>query len=200
MFDYLTGAYHLHPILDHFTIALLFAGCAAEFVAALALLLPGAGTGPVSKSIQILRNSSLLLMAGGAGAAILSYFTGDSEAGRLWDSIPPAAQQLLSSNDGAAQYLSHAALGRYLMYAFLVLAVWRVLIELSPRLARWRAAFLVTAAIAVMALAYQGKTGGELVYEYGVGISIPEHRGAQSDPGPAIDSGRHRAQSRLRAG
>jgi uncharacterized membrane protein len=191
MFDYLTGAYHLHPILDHFTIALLFAGTAAEFLAAAALLLPGPGTGQISKSIQILRNSSLLLMAAGAAAAVLSYFTGDSEAGRVWDSITPAAQRLLSSNGGAAQYLSHAALGYYLMYAFLILGLWRILIEVSPRLARWRAVFLVMAGIAVVALAYQGKTGGELVYEYGVGIQIPQPSRGQPGAGPAVDFGRH---------
>ena len=71
----------------------------------------------------------------------------------------------------ARRYLSHAVLGQYLMYAFLILAVWRVLIELSPRLARWRIAFLVVAIVAAGALLYQGKTGGELVYEHGVGAS-----------------------------
>jgi hypothetical protein len=85
--------------------------------------------------------------------------------------MSPAAQQILSSTDGAAQYLSHAVLGQYLMYAFLSLAVWRVLIEWSPRIARWRIAFLVAAGVAVGALLYQGKTGGELVYEQGVGIT-----------------------------
>lgn len=184
MFDYLTGRYHLHPVLDHFTIALLFAGCAAEFLAAAALLVPGAKHYSVSGLAQRLRNSSLLLMAAGAGAAILSYFTGDSEAGRLWDSITPAAQHLLSSDEGAAQYLSHAALGRYLMYAFVWLAVWRALIEWSPRIARLRIAFLVAAAVAIGALGYQGKTGGELVYEYGVGMKNSAPAGVTTETPP----------------
>ena len=57
------------------------------------------------------------------------------------------------------------------MYAFLILAAWRVMLELSSRLARTRIAFLVVAVIAAGALLYQGKTGGELVYEHGVGAA-----------------------------
>jgi len=147
MLDHLISEYHLHPIVDHFTIALLAFGGAAEFLAAAATLLSRRGTGWLSVGSKKLRSTSLLLMTGGAIAAVLSYFTGDSEADRLWDSMSPAAQQILSSTDGAGQYLSHAVLGQYLMYAFLILAAWRVLIEFSPRLARWRIAFLITAGV-----------------------------------------------------
>jgi uncharacterized membrane protein len=58
------------------------------------------------------------------------------------------------------------------MYAFLILAAWRVMLELSSRLERTRIAFLVVAIVAAGALLYQGKTGGELVYEHGVGVSM----------------------------
>ena len=183
MLDQLISEYHLHPIVDHFTIALLAFGVAAEFLAAAATLLSRGGTGWLPMWSQKLRNTSLLLMTGGASAAVLSYFTGDLEADRLWDSMSPAAQQILSSTDGAGQYLSHAVLGQYLMYAFLILATWRVLIEFSPRLARWRIVFLITAGVAVGALLYQGKTGGELVYEHGVGIT---RASASSQPNAAI--------------
>jgi uncharacterized membrane protein len=118
MLNHLVSEYHLHPIVDHFTIALLATGIAAEFLAAAAILLSRGGTGWLSASCQKLRSTSLLLMVVGAGAAVLSYFTGDIEADRLWDSMSPAAQQILSSTDGAGQYLSHAVLGQYLMYGF----------------------------------------------------------------------------------
>ncbi len=39
MFAQLVSTYHLHPIVDHFTIALLTFGIAAEIVAAAAVLL-----------------------------------------------------------------------------------------------------------------------------------------------------------------
>ena len=46
------------------------------------------------------------------------------------------------------------------------------MLELSSRLERTRIAFLVVAILAAVALLYQGKTGGELVYEQGVGVSM----------------------------
>jgi len=169
MFAQLVSTYHLHPIVDHFTIALLTFGIAAELLAA-AILLFRSSAG-VSAWSQRLRSTSLLLMIGGAAASVLSNFTGDAEADRLWDTMSPAAQQILAPSNGARDYLSHAVLGQYLMYAFLILAVWRMMLELSSRLERTRIAFLAVAIVAAGALLYQGKTGGELVYEHGVGAS-----------------------------
>ena len=169
MFAQLVSTYHLHPIVDHFTIALLTFGIAAEIFASAAILLSRSQPGVFSVWGQKLRSTSLLLMITGAVASAFSYFTGDAEADRLWDSMSPAAQQILASSNGASAYLSHAVLGQYLMYAFLILAAWRVMLELSARLERTRIAFLAVAIVAAGALLYQGKTGGELVYEQGVG-------------------------------
>ena len=170
MFAHLVSTYHLHPIVDHFTIALLTFGIAAEIFAAAAILLSRDRVNSVSAWSQKLRSTSLLLMIGGAVASVLSYFTGDEEADRLWDTMSPAAQEILLSTNGP-DYLSHAILGHRLMYAFLILAAWRVMLELSKRLERTRIAFLIVAIVAAGALLYQGKTGGELVYEHGVGMA-----------------------------
>src|SRR5215469_9642947 len=134
MFSQLVSTYHLHPIADHFTIALLTVGIAAEIFSSAAMLLSRGRPGFLSVSIEKLRNTSLLLMIAGAAASILSYFTGDAEADRLWDTMTPAAQQILAAPDGS--YLSHAVLGQYLMYAFVALAAWRLMLELSTRVAR----------------------------------------------------------------
>lgn len=171
MFAQLVSTYHLHPIVDHFTIALLTFGIAAELFSAAAILFTVDSVHWLSDWAEKLRHTSLLLMIAGAVASVLSYFTGDAEADRLWDSMSPAAQQILASSNGASVYLSHAVLGQYLMYAFLILAVWRVMLELSTRIERTRVAFLAVAIVAAGALLYQGKTGGELVYEHGVGAS-----------------------------
>ena len=171
MFAQLVSTYHLHPIVDHFTIALLTFGIAAEILPAAAILLSRGRPGFLSAWGQKLRGTSLILMIGGAGASVLSYFSGDAEADRLWDTMTPAAQQILASSNGNHDYLSHAVLGQYLMYAFLILAAWRVMLELSKRIERTRIAFLVVAIVAAGALLYQGKTGGELVFEHGVGTS-----------------------------
>ena len=170
MFAQLVSTYHLHPIVDHFTIALLAFGIAAEILAAAAILFSRDRADFASVMGQKLRATSLILMIGGAGASVLSYFTGDSEADRLWDTMSPAAQKILLSSNGI-DYLSHAVLGQRLMYAFLILAAWRVMLELSNRLQRIRVVFLFAAIVAAGALLYQGKTGGELVYEHGAGVS-----------------------------
>jgi uncharacterized membrane protein len=170
MFAHLVSKYHLHPIVDHFTIALLTFGIAAEILAAAAILLSRDPVNFASVWGQKLRSTALLLMIGGAVASVLSYFTGDQEADRLWDTMSPAAQEILLSSKGP-DYLSHAILGHRLMYAFLILAAWRVMLELSKRLERARIAFLIVAIVAAGALLYQGKTGGELVYEHGVGMA-----------------------------
>jgi uncharacterized membrane protein len=170
MFAQLVSTYHLHPIVDHFTIALLTFGIAAEISSAAAVLLSHGRSGFLAVWGQKLASTSLLLMIAGAAASVMSYFTGDAEADRLWDTMSPAAQQILASSNGAV-YLSHATLGQYLMYAFLILAAWRVMLELSSRLQRTRVVFLAVAIVAAGALLYQGKTGGELVYEHGVGAS-----------------------------
>lgn len=183
MFAQLVSTYHLHPIVDHFTIALLTFGIAAEILAAAAVLL-FRNSARVSVWSNKLRSTSLLLMIGGAAASVLSYFSGDAEADRLWDTMSPAAQQILASSNGASTYLSHAVLGQYLMYAFLILAAWRVMLELSSRLERTRIAFLAVAVVAAGALLYQGKTGGELVYEHGVGAS---HAAVSSSAAIATD-------------
>jgi uncharacterized membrane protein len=194
MFSELVSTYHLHPIVDHFTIALLTFGIAAELLAAAAILLSRDSSGFASIWGQKLRSTSLMLMIGGAAASVLSYFTGDAEADRLWDTMSPAAQQILSPSNGGPDYLSHAVLGHYLMYAFLILAAWRVMLELWGRLERTRVAFLIVAIVAASALLYQGKTGGELVFEHGVGMArITDHGqpiGQQPEDGHSVGAGR----------
>src|SRR5271167_1328257 len=156
MFSQLVSAYHLHPIVDHFTIALLTFGIAAEILSAAAILVSRGRTIFLSTWGDKLRSTSLLLMIGGAAFSVLSYFTGDAEADRLWDTMSPAAQQILSPSNGAPDYLSHAVLWHYLMDAFLILAFWRVMLELSSRLGWARFAFLLVAMVAAAALLYQG--------------------------------------------
>jgi uncharacterized membrane protein len=107
----------------------------------------------------------------GAIAAIFSRVTGESEAERVWDTISPAAQQILFSDTGSARFLSHAVLGTYLMYTFVPLAVCRVLFEIWPPLKRAQLVYFTLAMVALCALLYQGKTGGELVYNHAAGTT-----------------------------
>ena len=69
MFAHLVSTYHLHPIVDHFTIALLTFGIAAEILAAAMLLLSRDRTGFASVWGQKLQSTALFLMIGGAAGA-----------------------------------------------------------------------------------------------------------------------------------
>ena len=170
----LVGRLHLHPIVDHFTIALLFTAVGADLFAAAFQMLASRRQRYLEGASRPLASTGLLLAVAGALAAVGSYLTGDIEADRVWDSLSPAAQQILApSSPGRAQLLAHAQLGQYLMYAFLVLAAWRVTLEFWKRLRITRLAYLAVASLAICGLMYQGMTGGELVYEHGAGISAP---------------------------
>jgi len=71
-------------------------------------------------------------------------------------------------------------LGTYLMYVFVALATWRLLLEIWTKLKRTQLLYLAVAIVAVFALLYQGKTGGELVYDNAVGITHPDTASARS--------------------
>ena len=72
--------YQLHPVVDHFSVALLFTAVLIDLVAS---------TAP---NRIWLRYTAVLLMILGALAAGGSYFTGDMEADRIWDALGPARQ------------------------------------------------------------------------------------------------------------
>jgi uncharacterized membrane protein len=169
--------YHLHPIIDHFTIALLAMGVLVDVVGYVIGILFD-NRSPRTKGLgDRLSGAALVLLIPGAISAIFSRLTGESEAERVWDTISPAAQQILFSD--SARLLSHAVLGTYLMYAFVALAVWRVLLEIWTKLKRLQPVYLVVAIVALCALLYQGKTGGELVYDHAAGTT---HTDTTSQP------------------
>jgi uncharacterized membrane protein len=162
---------HLHPIIDHFTIALLAMGVLADVIGYVITRLFGDRSPRITRLGQRLSGAVLVLLIPGAVSAIFSRLTGESEAERVWDTISPAAQQLLFSDTGSTAFLSHAVLGTYLMYAFVTLAAWRLLIEIWTTLKPTRLVYLMVAMVTLCALLYQGKTGGELVYDHAVGTT-----------------------------
>ena len=117
MFAHLVSTYHLHPIVDHFTIALLTFGFAAELLSAAANLLTCDKSDFAFSWASRLESTALPLMIGGASASILSNFSRDAEVDRLWDTMSPAAQQILLASNGP-DYLSHAILGQRLTMRF----------------------------------------------------------------------------------
>ena len=169
--EILIAKYHLHAIIDHFTIALCGTGVFVDLVGRVIVAIFGNVSAHARRLGNRLSRAAIVFLIPGALSAVFSRLTGESEAERVWDSISPAAQQILLSNNGARWLLSHAVLGTYLMYALVALAVWRVLLEIWTKILRTQPVYLVVATVVLCALLYQGKTGGELVYDHGVGTN-----------------------------
>ena len=143
--------YQLHPVVDHFSVALLF-------VAVLIDLFAGG-----SPTRIWLRYTAVLLMILGALAAGGSYLTGDMEADRIWNALGQPARDVLHR---------HAQLGEYLAIGFGVLAIWRLFIQAFGFMAGSRPIYLIVAILAIATLGYSAHLGGVLVYDYGAGTAL----------------------------
>jgi uncharacterized membrane protein len=61
--------------------------------------------------------------------------------------------------------------GTYLMYALVALAAWRAVLEIRTKIQRTQPVYLMMTIVVLCALLYQGKTGGDLVYDHRVGTN-----------------------------
>lgn len=139
----------LHPAVVHFVVALSFL---ALFFELLTLLPRARQLAPV---VPIL----LLLAAAAAVAAVLSGQAAHDEA-----VIPQAAKALVEE---------HEELGEKVMVGLVVLAILRLLLWRLERLALWvRVVWVLLLMAATVAVGYNGKLGGKLVYRYGVGTQL----------------------------
>src|SRR5271156_3199829 len=141
--------YQLHPVVDHFSVALLFVAVLIDLFA--------------SPTRLWLRYTAVLLMILGALAAGGSYLTGSMEADRIWNALGQPAREVLNR---------HAQLGEYLAIGFGVLAVLRLMIQAFGFMAGLRPIYLIVAILAIAALGYQSHLGGVLVYDYGAGTAL----------------------------
>lgn len=157
-------AWQLHPVVDHFSIALILVAIATDLVAS---LIP---------SRLWIRNMAVTLIVLGAIAVACSYITGGWEADRVWDHVTGPAKDVLKR---------HAQLGGYLPWVFGVLAVWRLGIQFLGFIGGSRPLYLLVAVVAAVAILYQGHEGGELVYTYGVGTAVLPTEEATPSPFPS---------------
>jgi uncharacterized membrane protein len=161
--DLLKG-WRLHPVVDHFTVALVLVAILADLVASLMPLR------------SWLRNMAVSLMVLGALAAIGSKFTGGWEAERVWETLSPSTKDALHW---------HAEVGSYLAPIVSTLAVWRLGLQFFGFVSRTRFVYLIVAVVAGGAMLYQGDLGGDLVYEYGIGTKPPEQAAPAQSSGSA---------------
>jgi uncharacterized membrane protein len=160
--------WHIHPAVDHFTVALLIVAVLADLFASL------------FSTRWWLRYAALALMIAGTAAAWGSQFTGGWEAHRVWDAVKA------TGGPGLATLQRHAWLGDWLPWIFLVLAVWRLGIQLFGFMAGMRGLYLIFAILAALAISYQGYLGGKLVYDYGIGTAL--YNTASSSPAPQSEA------------
>ena len=144
-------AWQLHPVADHFTVALVL----------VAILIDLGGS--LFSSRLWLRNMAVTLMVFAAIAAFASNVTGGWEADRVWDSVNGQGKDVLKR---------HAELGDYLPWIIGGLAVWRLGVQFLGFLSGLRPIYLLAAVIVGGVVIYQGSLGGELVYTYGVGTAL----------------------------
>jgi uncharacterized membrane protein len=157
-------AWQLHPVVDHFTVALIVVGILVDLAAS---LIPSR-TWP--------RSTAVTLMVLGTAAAWGSKLTGGWEAGRVWDNVSGPALDVLKR---------HAEFGEYLPWVFLALALWRLGVQFVGFIAGTRPIYLMITLIAGAVILYQGSLGGKLVYEYGVGTALMPTAAQTEAPQPS---------------
>jgi uncharacterized membrane protein len=144
-------AWQLHPVVDHFSIALVIIAVAVDLVAS---LLP---------SRLWIRYMAVTLIVLGAIAVAGSNITGGWEADKVWDQVTGPAKDVLKR---------HAQLGDILPWVIGGLALFRIGIQFLGFIGGLRPIYLLLAVVAVGAIIYQGHEGGELVYTYGIGTAV----------------------------
>jgi uncharacterized membrane protein len=146
--------WHIHPAVDHFTVALLIVAVVTDLFAS------------VFSTRTWLRYAALALLILGTAAAWGSNVTGGWEAHRVWKAVKATGGPAFDTLH------RHAELGDWLPWVFLVLAVWRIGVQLFGFLAATRWLYLLIAVLAAVAICYQGYLGGKLVYDYGIGTAL----------------------------
>src|SRR5713101_5578450 len=156
-------AWQLHPVADHFTVAIVVIAVLADLLASL-----------FASRIWV-RYMATSLMVVGALAAWSSNVTGGWEASRVWDNVTGPAKAVL---------ITQAELGGWLPWVITALAIWRLGIQFLGFIAGLRPLYLLAAIVAVGVLIYQGHEGGELVYTYGVGTVVMPVASNAASPSP----------------
>jgi uncharacterized membrane protein len=164
--------WHLHPIIDHFTVAIFVLAVITDLVAS------------VFSTRQWLRYSALSLVILAALLTWGSNVTGQWAERQVMTAVKAAGGPALASLN------RHAWLGEDILpWLISVLAIWRIGIQLLNFIARSRPFYLLIAIAAMALISYEGYIGGELVYDYGVGTAIYSSRVTPSPAAVATPSG-----------
>lgn len=156
---------NLHPIIVHFPPALLFVAVAADLLSFLV------------RRWTWLRPASVALYVLGGASAVLAYLTGRQAADAL--SIPAEVEPLLTE---------HADLGWWTMAFFGTYALIRLGAAVYEKTRDRTAVQGTLCALALVGLYLVWETaahGGQMVYQYGVGVAAVEPATQQAATPPA---------------
>ncbi|NPB07428.1 MAG: DUF2231 domain-containing protein [Aquificae bacterium] len=140
----------LHPPVVHFAIALSITGIVFEFLGR-------------ALSKKELTEAGFYTLLGGALFLWLAWFTGHSAEELVEEVVEKGpAYELLEL---------HESIGNFLPFFFTFLVVLRSYIRVKDSV-KLRNLFLLLGAAGIILVVVQGRLGGKLVYEYGVGVKI----------------------------
>jgi len=137
----------MHPPIDHFAIALPIVVLLLEIVNLI-----------VKKRAIGVTSFFLLLLT--IVAAIAAYYTGSIDGKEAFDALSQAGQ---------AELKAHKLLGTYLMFASVIVLLFKLLSVMISR-GLMKALYLLILILFVAGILKQGKDGGELVYQYGANV------------------------------
>lgn len=143
---------NIHPLVVHFPIAWWIAAVMVDLIA---LTLPRAAWASTTASF---------LYPAGAVSAALAYFTGRQAAATVL--TPGMAHPLV---------LQHWNWALATTLGFALIAMIRLGVRFRyPQSSRWMRTALAVAALAALASLFQtGERGARLVFEHGVGVTVP---------------------------
>jgi len=148
----------MHPPIDHFLIALPVIILLLELVNLI-----------VKKRAIGVTSFFLLLLT--VIAAVAAYFTGSVDGKEAFPLLSEAAQGELKA---------HKLLGTYLMFASVIVLVFKLFSSMIQR-GLMKALYLLVLILFVVGILKQGKDGGELVYEYGVNVQKVQELDSELD-------------------
>ncbi|MGE5237139.1 MAG: DUF2231 domain-containing protein [Acidobacteriota bacterium] len=149
----------LHPAIIHFPIVL----------ALVAFLFEALARHPRGRSLESAAVVLVVLAALGAVAAVVTGNMAHDEA-----VIPAGARAILEQ---------HEELGEQAMWVLIVLATTRVILAWRRRFTGWLPwVYLLLAAVAAGMVSYNGRLGGEMVFDHGVGTAPVQHGWAPVSP------------------
>jgi len=137
----------MHPPIDHFLIAL----------PVIVLLLELVNLIIKKRAIGVTAFFLLLITV---VVAVAAYFTGSADGKEAFPLLSEAAQGELKE---------HKLLGTYLMFASVIVLIFKLLSSMIQR-GLMKVLYLLVLILFVTGILKQGKDGGELVYEYGVNV------------------------------